>query len=220
MTKRFACCIGRCTAFLHAPRLFILFTFCLLLSTGSFAQQGEGKLSGTVLDSAHSLPLGGVSVLIKGTLQGTSTDEKGRFVLDIPGDQALLTFSFVGYKSKDVRVNKSRPVTVLLPLAEDTTADVVVVAYGKQKKTSMVAAITSINVKELRGPTSNLTSMLAGRISGVIAYQQSGEPGADNASFFIRGVGTFGVGKRDPLILIDGMESSTNDLARLQPDDI
>ncbi len=84
----------------------------------------------------------------------------------------------------------------------------------------MVASITSINPKELRGPTSNLTTMLAGRISGVIAYQQSGEPGADNASFFIRGVGTFGAGKRDPLILIDGMESSNTDLARLQPDDI
>lgn len=223
MKKRFACCRGRCKAFRHTPRLFILFLFTicsLLFSSHSFAQQGEGKLSGMVLDSAHAMPLGGVTVLIKGTLQGTSTDEKGRFVLDIPGENALLTFSFVGYKSKDLRVHKGSPVTVKLPLAEDSTSDVVVVAYGKQKKQSMVASITSINVKELRGPTSNLTSMLAGRISGVIAYQQSGEPGADNASFFIRGVGTFGAGKRDPLILIDGMESSTNDLARLQPDDI
>lgn len=221
MTKRIACYVGRSTIFLHTPRLFILllFTICsLLVSTRSFAQ--ESKLTGMVLDSARAQPMGGVTVLIKGSLQGTSTDEKGRFVLDIPGDNALLTFSFVGYKPKDVRVHKGRPVTVLLPLADDSTADVVVVAYGKQKKQSMVAAITTINVKELRGPTSNLTTMLAGRISGVIAYQQSGEPGADNASFFIRGIGTFGAGKRDPLILIDGMESSTNDLARLQPDDI
>ncbi|MGE8381474.1 MAG: TonB-dependent receptor plug domain-containing protein, partial [Sphingobacterium sp.] len=68
--------------------------------------------------------------------------------------------------------------------------------------------------------TSNLTTMLAGRLSGVVAFQRSGEPGADNAQFFIRGITTFGSGKVDPLILIDGMESTSNALARLQPDDI
>lgn len=218
--KRFARCMWRYMIFRHTPLLVILITSCLLsLSTRSFAQNAD-QVSGTVLDSAHAQPLSAVSVLIKGTRQGTSTDEKGRFALNIPGDQVVLEFSFVGYKSKYVTAHKGRPVTVMLPLAEDSTADVVVVAYGRQKKQSMVASITTINVKELRGPTSNLTTMLAGRISGVIAYQQSGEPGADNASFFIRGVGTFGAGKRDPLILIDGMESSSNDLARLQPDDI
>ncbi|WP_449438713.1 TonB-dependent receptor plug domain-containing protein, partial [Pedobacter steynii] len=98
--------------------------------------------------------------------------------------------------------------------------DVVVVAYGQQKKESMVSSITAINPKELKGPTSNLTTMLAGRLSGVVAYQRSGEPGADNAQFFIRGITTFGSGKVDPLILIDGMESTSTDLARLQPDDI
>jgi len=84
----------------------------------------------------------------------------------------------------------------------------------------MVSSITTINPKELKGPTSNLTTMLAGRLSGVVAYQRSGEPGADNAQFFIRGITSFGSGKVDPLILIDGMESTSNALARLQPDDI
>jgi len=84
----------------------------------------------------------------------------------------------------------------------------------------MVSSITSLSPKELKGPTANLTTMLAGRIAGMIAYQRSGEPGADNASFFIRGVGTFGSGKVDPLILIDGIESDPTSLARLQPDDI
>jgi TonB-linked SusC/RagA family outer membrane protein len=199
--------------------LFTLFTGFLLLPADSFAQ-AEGPISGTVLDSAHNEPLAGVSVQIRGTRQGTSTDSKGRFTLDIPGEHVVLDISFVGYKPVQLTAHKGKPVTVLLPLADDTTADVVVVAYGKQKKQSMVASITTINPKELRGATSNLTTMLAGRVSGMIAYQQSGEPGADNASFFIRGVGSFGAGKVDPLILIDGMESSTNDLARLQPDDI
>jgi TonB-linked SusC/RagA family outer membrane protein len=199
--------------------LFTFFTGFLLLSADSFAQ-ADAPVSGTVLDSAHNEPLSGVSVQIKGTRQGTSTDSKGRFSLDVSSERVMLEISFVGYKPAQVIAHKGKPVNVLLTLADDSTADVVVVAYGKQKKQSMVASITTINPKELRGATSNLTTMLAGRISGVIGYQQSGEPGADNASFFIRGVGSFGAGKVDPLILIDGMESSTNDLARLQPDDI
>ena len=212
----------RCTASSHKSFYLILFTLFtgLLLSSMDSQAQAEGPISGTVLDSTHSEPLAGVSVQIKGSRQGTSTDAKGRFTLDIPGDHVTLDISFVGYKQIQITAHKGKPVTVLLPLAEDTTQDVVVVAYGKQKKQSMVASITTINPKELRGASSNLTSMLAGRVSGMIAYQQSGEPGADNATFFIRGVGSFGAGKVDPLILIDGMESSTNDLARLQPDDI
>src|SRR5699024_5946882 len=89
-----------------------------------------------------------------------------------------------------------------------------------QKKASMVSSITTVDPKELKGPTNNLTQMFAGRIPGMIAFQTSGEPGLDNAQFFIRGLSTFGSGKRNPLILIDGIESTTTDLARLQPDDI
>jgi TonB-linked SusC/RagA family outer membrane protein len=223
MLNNIACRIGR--PFVH-PRNpvwllpAIACIFSLFISVQSKAQSAEGSLTGTVADSANAQPLAGVSVVIKGTKQGTSTDEKGRFSLDISGNQALLEISFVGYRSKEVLARKGQPIRIQLALSADTTGDVIVVAYGRQKKQSMVASITSINPKELRGPTSNLTTMLAGRISGVIAYQQSGEPGADNAAFFIRGVGTFGAGKRDPLILIDGMESSNTDLARLQPDDI
>src|SRR3546814_6796324 len=83
----------------------------------------------------------------------------------------------------------------------------------------MVGSVVSVNPADLKVPSSNLTSALAGRVAGVIAYQRSGEPGMDNADFFIRGVTTFGY-KKDPLILIDGVEMTTNDLARLNPDDI
>ena len=94
-----------------------------------------------------------------------------------------------------------------------------VVAFGTQKKESMISSIETIKPAELKVPSSNLTTALAGRMSGVIAYQRSGEPGKDNADFFIRGVTTFGY-KKDPLILIDGIETTTTELARLQPDDI
>jgi TonB-linked SusC/RagA family outer membrane protein len=97
--------------------------------------------------------------------------------------------------------------------------EVVVVAFGKQKKENVVGAITSINVKELKIPSSNLTTALAGKLSGVIAYQTSGEPGMDDASFFVRGVTSLAYAS-GPLILIDGVESATSDLSRMQPDDI
>ncbi|GIS28130.1 MAG: hypothetical protein CM15mP129_03270 [Chloroflexota bacterium] len=89
----------------------------------------------------------------------------------------------------------------------------------RAKKQSVIAAVTSVDPTELRVPTSNLTTSLAGRVAGLISYQRSGEPGRDNAEFFIRGVSTFGYA-RSPLILIDGIETTSTDLARLQPDDI
>src|SRR5690606_26747105 len=107
---------------------------------------------------------------------------------------------------------------VLIPVSSDLE-EVTVVAFGTQKKSSMVSAIETVSPKELKVPSSNLTTALAGRIAGVIAYQRSGEPGQDNASFFIRGVTTFGY-KVDPLILIDNIEVSATELARMQPDDI
>src|SRR5690606_25404575 len=93
------------------------------------------------------------------------------------------------------------------------------VAFGRQKRTDLIGSVTSINPSELKVPSSNLTTALAGRLAGIIAYQRSGEPGADNAEFFIRGVTTFGY-KKDPLILIDNIELTSTDLARLSPDDI
>ncbi len=110
-------------------------------------------------------------------------------------------------------------VNVTLEVDTKDLGEVVVVAFGKQKKQDVVGAVTSINPSELKVPSSNLTTALAGRLSGVIAYQRSGEPGMDNADFFIRGVTTFGY-KKDPLILIDGIESTSTDLARLQTDNI
>ena len=130
----------------------------------------------------------------------------------------MLIFSYVGFITKKVDP-KDNNLEVILE--EDLLGldEVTVVAYGTQKKASVIAAVTSINPEELRVPTSNLTSSIAGRVAGVISYQRSGEPGRDNAEFFIRGVSTFGYA-RSPLILIDGIETTSTDLARLQPDDI
>jgi TonB-linked SusC/RagA family outer membrane protein len=176
-------------------------------------------ISGRVTDD-KGMAMPGVSVSVKHSTTGTSTNKEGDYSLRIPGKADTLVFTFVGYIQQEMPVNARKRINVVLLEKKNDLDEAVVVAYGQQKKESLVSSITTISPKEIKGPTSNLTTMLAGRISGLISYQRSGEPGADNASFFIRGITTFGSGKIDPLILIDGMESSVTTLARLQPDDI
>jgi len=183
-------------------------------------QQVRGiPISGSVLDE-DGVPLIGVTVNVAGTITAVMTDINGEYKITVPSDTTTLRFSFIGFQNQDIKVADRRIITVIMKVAAQSLEDVVVVGFGTQKKESLVSAITTISPKELKGPTSNLTTMLAGRIAGIISYQRSGEPGNDNAEFFIRGLGTFGSGKRDPLILIDGIESSNTDLARLQPNDI
>lgn len=177
------------------------------------------SISGRVLNGSGQ-PLTGATVKVKNFGQPKLADERGEFSLTNIPDSAILEVSFVGYKSQEVSILNKKTVDIILQEQSNAMNEVVVVAYGQQKKESMVSSITTISPKELKGPTSNLTTMMAGRLAGVISYQRSGEPGADNASFFIRGITSFGSGKLDPYILIDGMESTPTNLARLQPDDI
>ncbi|HMR20034.1 MAG TPA: SusC/RagA family TonB-linked outer membrane protein, partial [Sphingobacterium sp.] len=125
-----------------------------------------------------------------------------------------------GYLEKDVSIAGRDFLEILLQEDPAALDEVVVVAFGTQKRTDMVGSVTSIKPSNLRAPTSNLTTALAGQAAGIIAYQRSGEPGQDNADFFIRGVTSFGTGKVNPLVLIDGVELSVTELARLRPDDI
>ncbi|MEC3878147.1 SusC/RagA family TonB-linked outer membrane protein [Parapedobacter sp. 10938] len=182
--------------------------------------QAQHQITGVVVHAVDGSPLAGVSVSAKNTQYAVATGDNGRFSINVPNDRGILVFTYVGFEPKEESIGGRPIVNVELAPDEDLLDEVVVVAFGEQKKESMVSSITTVNPKELKGPTSNLTSMLAGRVSGMIAYQSSGEPGADNAQFFIRGITTFGSGKIDPLILIDGIESTSNALARLQPDDI
>jgi TonB-linked SusC/RagA family outer membrane protein len=176
------------------------------------------EIRGTVSDTVGPLP--GVSVYVKGKKEiGTVTDLNGKYILDVLDESAVVIFSMVGYVNHEVAVKGKSVIDVVLKAADNTLNETTIVAFGTQKKESVIGSITTINPAELKVPSSNLTTALAGRLSGVIAYQRSGEPGADNAEFFIRGATTFGY-KKDPLILIDGMEYSTKDLAQLTLDDI
>ncbi|MDR3245575.1 MAG: TonB-dependent receptor [Prevotellaceae bacterium] len=187
------------------------------MSLSVYAQQGI-KVSGSVTDNSGEL-LSAVSVSIRGTTQGVMTDDKGEYSITVPNDTTVLIFSSVGYETQEITVGKRRIIAITLREDALELGDVTIVAFGTQRKESVIGAITTIDPKELKVPSSNLTTALAGQMAGIIAYQRSGEPGKDDADFFVRGITTFGT-NTNPLVLIDGIELTTTDLARLQPDDI
>lgn len=182
----------------------------------SFVQR-DSTLHGRVTDSLGTA-LPGVTIKVKGTSNGTATNANGYYQLAAPKN-AVLEISYIGFQPQVVNVGSRSMIDIIMQSSATQIGETVVVAFGRQKKTEVVGAVTSINPAEMKIPSSNLTQALAGRLAGVIAYQRSGEPGQDNAEFFIRGVTTFGY-KQDPLILIDGMELTTTDLARMNVDDI
>lgn len=178
------------------------------------------QVTGLVADSTGA-PLPGVTIYVKNSKTiGTATDENGRYILEVP-DNAILVFSMVSFEQREVPVNGRKVINITLRPATTQLNETVVTAFEThQNKSDMVGSVTSISADDLaKNPSSNLTTSLAGRAAGLIAFQRSGEPGQDNANFFIRGVTTFGY-KTDPLILIDGVELTSTDLARIQPDDI
>lgn len=185
-------------------------------------QSGAKKrknITGKVLDTAGD-PLPGASILVQGDTRGVTTDMDGQFSIDVTSADKLMV-SFIGMDNQIISIDGKTELVVVLKEKTDLLDEVTVVAFAKQKKESVIASISTIKPAELKAPSSNFTSSLAGRIAGVISYQTSGEPGQDNAQFFVRGITSFGAdSKKDPLILIDNIEMNSNDLARLQPDDI
>ncbi|MDA3822797.1 MAG: SusC/RagA family TonB-linked outer membrane protein, partial [Bacteroidales bacterium] len=189
-----------------------------LINTGKlYAQEVKQNVSGLVID-INGGPLPGTTVTIEGAQGGSITDSEGKYSIQAKTGNKLV-FSFIGMEPQVILFTGQKIINVVLEAKLDELEEVTIVAFGKQKKESVLASISTIRPAELKIPASNLTTALAGRMSGIISYQRSGEPGQDNAEFFIRGVTTFGY-KMSPLILIDGIELSTTDLARLQPDDI
>jgi TonB-linked SusC/RagA family outer membrane protein len=180
-------------------------------------QQNKVKIKGTVADK-DSVPLPGVTVLEIGTQNGVITDINGEYSIDVK-PTASIKFSYVGMVEKTVLVNGKSKINIQLKEDLAKIDEISIVAFGKQRKESVIATIETIDPGELKISSSNLTSALAGKMAGLISYQRSGEPGQDNSTFFIRGVTTFGYAK-SPLILLDNFEISTEELARIQPDDI
>lgn len=187
------------------------------VSTTEITQQ-QVTVRGKVIEAETGEPLPGVSVMVDKSPRGVITDLDGTFEIKVSSSDKLV-FSFLGMETQTVVVGNKTAFDIVMAPAISELEEFEVVAFGKQKKESMIAAITTIKPSELKVPSSNLTTALAGRAAGVIAFQRTGEPGADNADFFVRGITTFGT-NRNPLILIDNIELTSTDLANLQPDDI
>ncbi len=187
--------------------LFIkLFFLCFFLSHVNFisGQQAERKVTGTVFNEDDE-PLIGVSVVIKGTSSGVITDLNGRFSLTISDEKATLVFSYLGFEKTEQLVTFNEPMHIKLREDGKVLSDVVVVGYGTQRKETVTGAINSIDTKEiLRVPTSNLSTAITGKLPGLVSIQQSGRPGEDVATLFIRGQSTWV--NTNPLVIVDGVE--------------
>lgn len=179
----------------------------------SVEQQATFKVRGQVIDN-NKEPLIGVVV---STEDGKSpvrviTDIDGMFTIDIPQGTHSLTFSYIGFKKHTERVSGSKVINVMMEEETNSFDEVVVTGFSSQKKASIVGAIETIKPSELQfGSTRTLSNNLAGKLSGVIGIQRSGEPGYDDSNFWIRGISTFS-GNSSPLILIDGVERDLNNV--------
>ncbi|GAB4417586.1 MAG: TonB-dependent receptor [Bacteroidia bacterium] len=205
---------------LHNPgpgwRFFFLCAIFTFLSQVGFAQLQ--RISGTIV-SADAEPLVGASVLAKGTQVGALTDDDGRYTIEVPAGVTTLVVSYIGYESQEVAIDGRTTIDVTMSESISSLDEVIVVAYGTQKKVTVTGAVVAVGGTDLvQSPAVDLSNSLAGRLPGVVVIQTSGEPGYDGASITIRGTNT--LGNSSPLVVIDGIPDRDGGLGRLSPQDI
>ncbi|HLN54951.1 MAG TPA: TonB-dependent receptor [Bacteroidales bacterium] len=174
------------------------------------AEDQEKRITGKVTDKSGS-PLGGVTVLAKGTSVGVITDFDGKYSLSLPSEASVLTFSFVGMTTKDIPVGSLSVIDVVLEESAIGLEEVIVVGYGTQKKVATTSSLAVVKGDDLIGaPVANVSNSITGRLPGVLSFQSSGEPGSDATTLRIRGVGT--TGNANALVIIDGIPRSLSDI--------
>lgn len=180
-------------------------------------QENPGKtVKGRVSDKQGE-SVTGVSIHIKGTTRGNVTDVNGDFMMNNVADDAVLVFSMLGFATQETTVGKRTTINVILEEKDQEIEELVVVAYGTQKKVSVTGAVASIQTRELKQSASaNLSIALAGRLPGLTALQIDGRPGSNAVNLFLRGVGT--TNGATPLILIDGVPR--DDINIMDPNEI
>lgn len=195
----------------------LTFTVALLVTVCLQVCLAAGPTTGRVIDDT-GVPLPGVSVTIKGTSSGVTTDNDGRFTINVPNDTDTLVFSFVGFASQEVAVAGRSTINITLVSDSRVLSDVVVVGYGRQKKVNLVGAVSTVNVDEKFTSRSlpNVSSGLSGMVPGLAATQGSGMAGRNNAQLLIRGLGT--VNNSSPLVVVDGIPDV--DINRVNINDI
>ncbi len=168
-------------------------------------EEADRKVSGKVTDEkGEALP--GVSILVKGTQKGMITDAEGKFSIDVPDENAVLVFSFVGYLPEELVVGNRPAVEISLKVDQKALEEVVVVGYGTQSRANIIGSVATINGEKLTtAPVASTSNALTGRLPGLISKQENGMPGSDIASLSIRGFGS-------PLVIVDGIESNFNNI--------
>lgn len=176
-------------------------------------QQKKNTVKGKVLDE-NGVALPGATIIVKGSTRGVTTDIDGSYDIEV-ADNEILVYSFLGMQDQEVKVGNQKIIVVRLKEQTDELEEVTVVAFGKQKKSSVIGSISTITADELKVPVAKISTSLAGQLAGIVAVQRSGEPGA-GADFWIRGVSSFGA-NTTPLVLVDGVERSMD---LVDPEDI
>lgn len=183
----------------------------MLIPTGVFAQNSI-SVSGVVIDDTNE-PVIGAAVMVKGTTVGVITDIDGRYTINAPAD-GVLSFSYVGLKSKEEKVNGRTTINVVMHTDSQMIDEVVVIGYGTQRRGSVTGAVAGVKGKDMiQTKNENPQNMLTGRVAGLRVWQKSSEPGTFNNSFDVRGMGT-------PLVVIDGIPRSVEEFQRLNAQDI
>lgn len=181
------------------------------------AEQGGVTVTGIVRD-AGSQPMAGAMVYSLEYNIATMTDAEGRYSITVPKTGVEIQVSFIGYKTFTFTVGTSSVQNVVLEDENTTLDDVVVVAYGTQRKATVTGSVSAVTTKDLlQSPQANISNALAGRMPGLLSVQRSGEPGNDASTLRIRGIGTF-AGDQDPLIMVDGIE--TDNYNNIDPNEI
>ncbi|GAB3431362.1 SusC/RagA family TonB-linked outer membrane protein [Niabella aquatica] len=200
--------------------LLLLFLFGIADPSNCLCAQKNKHIitvTGNVVDSLNN-SLIGVTIATPG--RTTTTDANGKFVIDLE-EGTPITISMIGYESQVIETtSQTKELLIKLMVSRSQMEQIVVTAFGKkQMKEAVVGSVSTIEPGKLVTPASNLTNALVGQVAGIIGFQQSGQPGLDNSNFFVRGATSFGY-RQNPIILIDNIELSMDDLARLQVDDI
>ena len=179
--------------------------------------QTKKNVTGSVKDAETGEPLIGVGIKVKDINYGVITDLDGKYSIDLEEGQDVLIYTYIGYETQEVEVGNKTIINIALKTDQTALEGVVVVGYGKQKKSMMVSSVQTIEPDDLKMPSASLSTGFAGKLAGVIAVQRNGQPGADQADFWIRGISTFG-SATNPLIILDGVAIDANELNGLDPE--
>ncbi|MDR1722509.1 MAG: SusC/RagA family TonB-linked outer membrane protein, partial [Tannerella sp.] len=202
--------------------MFLLFSVLSFVQLYGQTDNARKTVKGIVIDNSTGSPLIGVMVVAeKNRTIGTITDNDGRFELSLPEGINSLQFTYLGYLTRTIEIKGKSQLQVIMDEDIQQLSEVVVVGYGSQKKETLTGSIAVIDSKKLvETPTANISNMLVGRAPGILSNQASGEAGNDNTTIRIRGVATLNSSGYEPLIVIDGIQSSMSAMNALDANEI